>query len=182
MIVGTVPGVILGAFLRGFLIPGGQLFRLIAAAVLLPLGVWLCVRTLVSSSSSPRRKMSAFRVAALAWCIGVVGRIYGIGGGSILGPILVARGEPVTQVAPAALASTFAASILGAATYAALALVSRGDISPNWALGLLCGLGGLVGGYLGARLQPLLPETALRLLLGLTAIAVGAGYIVQAVA
>jgi len=181
LLIGTVPGVVCGALLRVFLIPGGPLFRLIAAAVLLPLGGWLCIRTLFANPNSPHREWSPARVTALALCIGVVGGIYGIGGGSILGPILVGRGQPVAVVAPAALASTFAASIVGALTYATLALVQHGDIAPNWSLGILCGLGGLIGGYLGARLQPFLPETALRLMLGLTAIAVGACYVVQAI-
>jgi len=112
-----------------------------------------------------------------------LGGIYGIGGGSILGPILVGRGHPVAVVAPPPLSlPSFAASIVGALTYAALALVKHRDIAPNWSLGILCGLGGLIGGYLGARLQLFLPETALRLMLGLTAIAVGACYVVQAIA
>ncbi|MFC8450264.1 hypothetical protein [Kitasatospora sp. NPDC057223] len=38
-----------------------------------------------------------------------------------------------------------------------------GDIARDWTLGLTCDLG---DGYLGARLQPHLPEGALRLLLG----------------
>ncbi|MFD7480842.1 hypothetical protein ACFV8Z_54670, partial [Streptomyces sp. NPDC059837] len=38
----------------------------------------------------------------------------------------------------------------------------------------------LVGRYLGARLQPRLPETALRPLLGMLALAVGVLYAVQA--
>ncbi|MGW1221930.1 sulfite exporter TauE/SafE family protein, partial [Streptomyces californicus] len=39
-----------------------------------------------------------------------------------------------------------------------------------------------IGGYLGARLQPHLPETALRLLLGALATALGAAYALQALA
>jgi uncharacterized membrane protein YfcA len=54
----------------------------------------------------------------------------------------------------------------GAATCSLLALTSSGNIAPIWSLGLACGLGGLVGGDLGAHLQPRLPEAALRLLLG----------------
>ncbi|MFF5308426.1 hypothetical protein [Streptomyces massasporeus] len=46
-------------------------------------------------------------------------------------------------------------------------------------LGLVCGLGGLIGGHLGAHPQPRLPETALRLLLGTLATALGALYAVQ---
>jgi hypothetical protein len=38
---------------------------------------------------------------------------------------------PVATVAPAALASTFATSVFGAATYASLALTSTGDIAPG---------------------------------------------------
>src|SRR5690349_7812900 len=102
--------------------------------------------------------------------VGVVGGIYGIGGGSILGPILVGSGMSVATVAPAALASTFATSVVGAITYGLLAVVADGTIAPDWVLGLACGLGGLVGGYVGARLQPRMPETALRLLLGVLAI------------
>ncbi|ALV33552.1 hypothetical protein AS200_17030 [Streptomyces sp. CdTB01] len=85
----------------------------------------------------------------------------------------------VGQVAPAALASTFATSVVGAATFALLSLTGSGDIAPDWYLGLACGLGGLAGGYLGAHLQPRLPETALRLLLGALASALGVLYAVQ---
>lgn len=109
----------------------------------------------------------------------MVGGVYGIGGGSLLGPILVGRGVPVATVAPAALASTFITSIIGSSTYALLSLAVTGDVAPDWLLGLSCGAGGLVGGYLGARLQPHLPEAGLRLLLGALAAGIGALYTVQ---
>lgn len=121
-------------------------------------------------------------VTALALAVGVVGGIYGIGGGSLLGPVLVGRGMPVARVAPAALAATFATSVVGAATFALLSLVSDGTVAPDWFLGLSCGLGGLVGGYLGALLQPRLPDTALRLLLGTLATTTGAVYAAQTLA
>jgi hypothetical protein len=72
-------------------------------------------------------------------------------------------GEDTTgNVREAALASIFLTSIVGAGTYATLALITPGDIAPVRGLGLLCVLCGLVGGYLGARLQPHMPETGLR--------------------
>ena len=117
----------------------------------------------------------------MAVAVGVVGGIYGIGGGSILAPILVGSGLAVAEVAPAALASTFVTSIVGAATYALLATNASGSIAPNWSVGLACGLGGLVGGYLGARLQPHLPERQLRLLLGAIAVALALLYLVEAI-
>jgi hypothetical protein len=112
--------------------------------------------------------------------VGIVGGIYGIGGGSILGPILVGSGMAVSVVAPTALASTFVTSIVGVVTFALLQVNASGSISPDWSLGIACGLGGLCGGYLGASLQLRLPEQLLRTLLGLLAISLALVYVVQA--
>lgn len=181
LVLGTLPGVVIGAVVRVFVLPGPHVFRLLVAVLMLPLGLWLVVRTLrPASPRTGRGGLSPRTVAGLALTVGIVGGVYGIGGGSILGPVLVGRGVPVTDVAPAALASTFATSVVGASTYALLSLTQTGSIAPDWFLGLACGLGGLVGGYMGARLQPRLPETFLRLLLGTLATALGALYAVDA--
>lgn len=180
LVLGTLPGVVLGALIRVFALPGPDVFRLLVAVLLLPLGTWLIIRTLrPGPADRARHEPSPRAVTGLALTVGVVGGIFGIGGGSVLGPVLVGRGLPVAKVAPAALASTFATSVVGAATYALLALTHSGDIAPDWALGASCGVGGLLGGYLGARLQPHLPETFLRLLLGTLAAALGALYAIN---
>ncbi|MCW5254147.1 sulfite exporter TauE/SafE family protein [Streptomyces sp. SHP 1-2] len=181
LVLGTLPGVVLGAAVRVFVLPGPHVFRLLVAALMLPLGIWLITRTLRPAPPAGRRPEPRPRtVTGLALAVGVVGGIYGIGGGSILGPILVGRGVPVAKVAPAALASTFATSLVGASTYALLSLAHPGSVAPDWLLGPACGLGGLIGGYLGARLQPRLSETFLRLLLGTLATAVGTLYAIDA--
>ncbi|MFC8238837.1 TSUP family transporter [Streptomyces sp. NPDC057284] len=181
LVLGTLPGVILGAVIRVFALPGPNVFRFLVAALMLPLGTWLIITTLRPKPPGTQHPQSAPRtVTALALAVGIVGGIYGIGGGSILGPILVGRGVPVSQVAPAALASTFATSLVGASTYALLSLNHSGSIAPDWILGLACGLGGLVGGYLGARLQSRMPETLLRLLLGTLAAGLGTVYAINA--
>ncbi|MEO3855753.1 sulfite exporter TauE/SafE family protein [Acrocarpospora sp. B8E8] len=107
LIVGTLPGVVIGAIIRVFVVPGPQVFRILVAAFLLPLGVWLCVRTLRPERHRPAREVRTRTISLLALVVGVIGGVYGIGGGSILGPILVGWGMPVGYVAPAALASTF---------------------------------------------------------------------------
>ncbi|MEU9954360.1 sulfite exporter TauE/SafE family protein [Streptomyces sp. NPDC050982] len=184
LVLGTLPGVVLGAAIRVFALPGPDVFRLLIATLLLPLGLWLCLRALSPARQQhpPAGELGPRTLTGIALAVGVVGGVYGIGGGSLLGPVLVGRGLPVARVArvaPAALATTFATSLVGAVAYALLSLVSSGEVAPDWWLGLACGIGGLIGGYLGARLQPRLPERALRLLLGTLATALGALYAAQ---
>ncbi len=146
LLAGTLPGVVLGAWVRVFAIPGPRVFRLVVAVVLLPLGVWLVARA-ARPGIPDRAPLSRRTTAGLGVAVGVVGGIYGIGGGSLLGPLLAGRGTPMSAIAPAALACTFVTSIAGAVTYGLLALGTDGDIAPHWLLGLLCGAGGLIGGY-----------------------------------
>jgi uncharacterized protein len=177
LVAGTVPGVVVGAVVRVFLLPGERPFRIIAGLVLLGIGVWLVVRSLLTHRT--REPLSTGAIVISALVVGVVGGLYGIGGGSILSPILVGSGLAVATVAPAALASTFVTSVVGALTFTVLACYADGSIAPDWPIGTACGLGGVLGGYLGARLQSRLPEGALRLLLGGLASTTGVLYLVQ---
>ncbi len=102
LIAGTVPGVIAGSVIRVTLLPGPQVFDLVVAAVLLPLGIWLAL-TRPALPGEPGRRVRLVPVpvlVALAAMVGCVGGIYGIGGGSILAPILIGSGRPASEVAP----------------------------------------------------------------------------------
>ncbi len=114
---------------------------------------------------------------ALAVTVGTVGGIYGVGGGSLLAPILIAVGYSVYAAAPATLAVTLLTSIAGIATYQVLDFTHGGAIAPEWVLGAFLGLGGFLGSYCGARLQTRVPEAGLRKLLGLIAVLVATRYI-----
>jgi Sulfite exporter TauE/SafE len=113
----------------------------------------------------------------MALVVGIVGGLYGIGGGSILAPILIALGYSVFEVAPATLAATFLTSVAGIATYQVLQAVHGGTIAPQWILGAFLGAGGFAGSYCGARLQSRLPEKNLRKLLSLIACLVAGRYL-----
>lgn len=182
LVAGTLPGVIAGAILRVEVFSGSRSFTVIAALVLAPLGLWLLLgaQRLVRPRPEPTRRR---RLATwlLALTVGTIGGVYGIGGGSILAPILIALGYSVYEVAPATLSTTFLTSIAGIATYQALALVHSGPIAPQWILGAFLGAGGFLGSYCGARLQQRLPEAALRRLLGLIACAVAVRYLQVAI-
>jgi hypothetical protein len=109
--------------------------------------------------------------------VGCVGGIYGIGGGSILAPILIGSGRRATEVAPAALASTFVTSVAGVITFTLLSLHRHGPVAPSWATGIALGAGGLAGGYTGARIQSRLPDVLIRRLVGVLVITIGARYL-----
>ena len=182
LVLGTLPGVIVGAVIRVELLSGTRAFELVAAGVLFPLGLWLL---LGAQRLPPREREFSGRARVAIWVlslvVGTVGGIYGIGGGSILAPILLACGYSAYEVAPATLTATFLTSLVGVGAYQVLQLTQGGSIAPDWILGLWVGAGGFIGSYLGARLQSRLPERSLRRLLGLIACVIAARYGEQAI-
>jgi uncharacterized protein len=176
LVLGTLPGVVVGAVIRVELLDQIDAFLLVVAAVLVPLGAWLAFTSPPRAAGPPDRDRRR-QIVLLALGVGTIGGIYGIGGGSILGPILVGIGFSVVEVAPAALAATFLTSIAGVLSFALLSIGSK-DIAPDWTLGIGMGIGGLLGAYAGARLQSRLPEELLRRGLGLLALALGLRYAV----
>lgn len=173
LLAGSVPGVVIGAVIRVYVVADPDAFRLVAAGVLLPVGV------MILSRPTGLRRLSPSTVRLLAFVVGIAGGIYGVGGGSLLGPVLVGTGMSVAAVAPAALLSTWVTSIVGVATYALVAVEAPGTVAPDWSLGVAAGLGGLVGGWLGASLQIRVPEHWLRTLLGVVALSLSGLYVVQ---
>jgi uncharacterized protein len=179
LIAGTVPGVIAGSVIRVELLPCPRVFDLVVAAVLLPLGIWLAL-TRPSHQDEPDRRsrvIPAPVLVVLAAAVGCVGGIYGIGGGSILAPVLIGSGRRAAEVAPAALASTFVTSVAGVITFTILSVHEPGAVAPDWPVGIALGAGGLAGAYTGARLQSRLPDALIRRLVGVLVIAIGARYL-----
>jgi hypothetical protein len=178
---GTLPGVIAGSVIRVVVLPGPRVFDLVVAAVLLPLGAWLtATATRALPDSGPRRPahpIPAPALIVLACAVGCIGGIYGIGGGSILAPVLIGSGLPAAEVAPAALASTLVTSGAGVATFTILSLSHHGPVAPDWPTGIALGLGGLVGAYTGARLQARMPDTVIRRIVGILVIVIGGRYL-----
>lgn len=177
LIAGTLPGVVIGAIVRVEYLGGSYAFMLIAAGVLMPLGLWLILGSQRMARPRPEPGRTGRRlISLLALAVGVVGGIYGIGGGSLLAPALIASGFSAYEVAPATLLATFLTSIAGIATFEVLQLTDGGSVAPEWILGIAMGLGGFAGSYIGARLQSRLPERSLRRLLGVIACLIAAPY------
>ena len=197
--VGTLPGVLIGAFVRVAWLPDAKNFKLFAAFVLLYIGARL-VKDLLKAkksgqqgtgkASSPagfvvavkefslRRIAYSFQgeehscptsgVMLMSFIVGIVGGIYGIGGGAIIAPFFVAWFRlPVHTISGAALMGTFLTSVAGVIFYMMIApLFPEQSVAPDWALGLLFGIGGVAGMYLGARCQKFVSATVIKWMLG----------------
>ncbi|SHJ79257.1 sulfite exporter TauE/SafE family protein [Desulfofundulus thermosubterraneus] len=235
VIIATLPGVFVGAWIRIRYLPDPKAFKLFVGLVLLYLGVRLLYETtgryLKSKEQTKNLEKkfrervqlikgeSAGRIAAglppdavvktrsvslrkieydfwgetfsfstpvvftLALVVGLIGGIYGIGGGAIIAPFVVSiLGLPVYTVAGAALAGTFLTSIAGVIVYHLLSLTAVGaqaSVSPDWLLGALFGVGGLLGTYFGAYLQKYLPDRLIRGILGSLVTFLAVSYILQ---
>jgi len=214
-IVGTLPGVIAGGFIRLSYLPDPKPFKAFVGIVLLYIGARMVSDLLKNhrkkkpapNPQPPSSQEWSARTVEFTWrkytfdfqgktyqcrtvgifllslAVGMIGGIYGIGGGAIIAPFFVAiYGLPVYTVAGATLMGTFVTSIVGVAFYQLIAPIfyenSEQVVSPDWALGALFGLGGFLGMYFGARAQRFVPAARLKLLLGVILLSVAIPYIV----
>ena len=110
---------------------------------------------------------------ALALVVGLIGGTYGIGGGAIIAPFLAAIFKlPMYTIAGAALLGTLVTSVAGVGIYYAM------GIPPDLALGVLFGLGGFMGMYIGARLQKYISGQVIRIGLGIIISSLALRYII----
>jgi uncharacterized protein len=111
--------------------------------------------------------VSFWGIFTLSFIVGIVGGIYGIGGGAIIAPFFVTVFKlPIYTVAGAALMGTFVTSIAGVAFYSVIApLYPNVSVAPDWLLGVLFGVGGMAGMYLGARCQKFIPARVIKWML-----------------
>ncbi|MFC1895820.1 sulfite exporter TauE/SafE family protein [Thermodesulfobacteriota bacterium] len=209
IVLGTLPGVFFGAWIRIEYLPDPKNFKFFAGLVLTYIGVRLLIDAIrkkargsggetmgaagtkvLSSRFSVRQASFAFgggsfcfspaSVLVLCFFVGILGGIYGIGGGALITPFLVTFfGLPVYTVAGPALMGTFATSVAGVLFYQFLSRFYNGmSVAPDWLLGLLFGLGGFVGIYLGARCQKYVRARTIKLILCVCVLFVAARYIV----
>jgi len=205
IIVGTVPGVVAGSLARIYLLPDPRNFKLFMGLVLLFIGGRLVKKVCTRRGSaqatasgqldvhvrrfdwraieyeyeSRNYRVSSVQLAALAVVIGVIGGAYGVGGGAIIAPFLVTLfGLPVHTIAGATLLGTCLTSIVGVSFFALMGpMAGKASVGPDWALGLLFGLGGVCGMYTGARLQKRTPARAIESMLAVIVVGLGISYV-----
>lgn len=120
-------------------------------------------------------------VFMLSLVVGIIGGIYGIGGGAIISPFLVSYWRlPIYAVAGAALMGTFVTSFAAVFGFAVFgSILPQSGVSPDWLLGILFGVGGLAGTYAGAAIQKFIPVRIIKVILILCTGIPGLRYIIQ---
>ncbi len=120
-------------------------------------------------------------IMALSFIVGIIGGVYGIGGGAIIAPFFVSYfGLPVYTVAGAALMGTFVTSVAGVLFYQIIApFYPDMAVAPDWALGFLFGIGGFAGMYCGARMQKFVPAKIIKWILAGCILFTAAKYVVD---
>lgn len=117
---------------------------------------------------------------ALAFIVGIIGGAYGIGGGAIIAPFCVAFFHlPIYTIAGATLMGTFITSVAGALFFSVLPATQGVSPMPDWPLGILFGIGGFVGMYLGAKTQKYVPQKFIKVFVGTAIMFLAVKYIVQ---
>jgi len=206
IIAGTLPGVFFGYAIRIKYLPNPSTFKFFVGMVLFYIGLRLFKGFFGAKSDIKKpQNNDSFKVTnvsfnlnrvgydfnnqrvtfstkgmfLLASVVGIIGGIYGIGGGAIIAPFCVTVFRlPVYTVSGAALMGTFITSIAGIFIYT---FMPMGGIvyPPDWGLGILFGLGGLAGMYLGAKCQRYFSERFIKTMLGALILFVSIDYIYQ---
>lgn len=203
VVAGTLPGVFIGYYIRVLYLPEPGKFKVFVGCVLLALGAKLLFEvnekkkdlkpnnagtdfTMRIVSATLKRVEYSFKgetysfgivtIFVLAFIVGIIGGTYGIGGGAIIAPFLVAVLRlPIYTVAGAALAGTLITSVVGVFYYSVIP--SDYNTSPDWALGALFGAGGFVGMYFGAKAQRHVPQRFIKGMLALLLLGLSIKYI-----
>ena len=117
---------------------------------------------------------------ALAFVVGIIGGAYGIGGGAIIAPFCVAFFHlPIYSIAGATLMGTFITSVAGALFFSILPATQGASPKPDWPLGILFGIGGFIGMYLGAKTQKYVPQKFIKIFVGTAIMFLAVKYITQ---
>ncbi|AFM24774.1 sulfite exporter TauE/SafE family protein [Desulfomonile tiedjei] len=226
IIAGTVPGLVLGLFIRVWYLPDPKAFKLFAGCVLFYIGGRMLYQLIADRSTKTSEKAAEIKMRqhakvqtagsnpgrpvicttkwtltcteyeffgecfrfhtlglfALSLVVGLIGGVYGIGGGAIIAPFIVSFfGLPIHTIAGATLMGTCVTSIGGVIFYELfgpyVALPGQ-SVRPDWLLGFLFGIGGFAGMYLGASCQKHVPAAIIRPALAIVITGVGVRYII----
>jgi uncharacterized membrane protein YfcA len=159
ILLGSVPGVLIGYYLRVTLMPDPKTFKLFVGIVLLYVGWRLFLELRHHHNKQSKEKILGFQVKHLSFSPNAVH--FNFNGQNI-----------IFRVSTVMLLCLIVGIISG--------IYGIGVVSPpDFLLGLLFGVGGLIGMYFGAKFQHRVPEVTIKIVLLVIIITVSGKYIYQ---
>ncbi len=152
----SIPGTVLGAVVSSDVAPG--IFKVLFGLVLIASAAYIFLRrNLESKQKTISKQMMIFAIGA-SFFAGIISSFFGIGGGIIFVPLMVAgMGMAMKRAAPTSQLILLFASLSGVITHSLLG-------HPDFTQAGLLAIGSFIGGLVGARLSIDIKERYLQIL------------------
>jgi len=152
----TIPGTVFGAFLSSDVTPG--IFKVLFGLVLISSVIYIFLRKKIETKERKLTKLMIVFAIAASFFAGIISSFFGIGGGIIFVPLMVAGiGMTMKKAAPTSQFILLFASLSGIITHSILG-------HPDFVQAGLLSAGAFMGGLVGARLSLDIKERYLQLL------------------
>lgn len=187
-LIGSIPGGVVGSWLNQFV--DGDSFQLYFGILMIIISLLLVlkkkdppkrellgkhVRTFTYNGETYQYKVQKPLAITLAFIVGILSGLFGIGGGSIMVPAMILLfGFPVHIATATSMFMIFFVSIVGSTTHIALGHIP-------WEYVLFFIPGAWIGGKLGAKVNQMLSSKTLEWILRILLIFIGLRMIIQGV-
>jgi len=111
--------------------------------------------------------MNKIRLLIISIAGGIISGLTGIGGGTVMVPLFTS----LTRMQQHRAHANSLVIVIFGATAALILYVQRGDI--DWIIAIILGLGGIIGGQIGAKIMHITPDHRLKLIFSAFLIIVG---------
>lgn len=169
----SIPGTILGAYISTDDAPG--IFKILFGLVLISSIVYIFTKRKIESKQINTSKLIMLLAIGSSFFAGIISSFFGIGGGIIFVPLMVAAmGMGMKKAAPTSQFILLFASFSGLITHSILG-------HPDFYQSLLLAIGAFAGGMFGARLSLEVKEKNLQIIVSIALIAAAIKLFIDAV-
>lgn len=160
----SIPGTILGAVASSDVAPG--IFKILFGLVLVASAAYILLRKKIETGEKRNSRQMMLFVAGASFFAGIISSFFGVGGGIVFVPLMVAgMGMAMKRAAPTSQLILLFASSSGVMVHSLLG-------HPDFLQAGLLAVGSFFGGLVGARLMPEMKERFLQVLVSVVILAV----------
>ena len=160
----SIPGTVLGAIISSDVAPG--IFKILFGLVLVASAAYIFLRKKIETGEQRNSRQMLIFVAGASFFAGIISSFFGIGGGIVFVPLMIAgMGMAMKRAAPTSQLILLFASSSGVVVHSLLG-------HPDFLQAGLLATGSFLGGLVGARLMPDIKERFLQIIVSAVILAV----------